>query len=1124
MASLVGVLLRHRPVRREADVRAQCDPDRPVVGAVVRHNESAIYRHDSIPVAGAGHAERLATCSHELRRCERHDPEQTRRGGLGAGDEGPLDEGRIERDPDGPERRVLLENGERLAVLLENDPIPLPGGGYPQRIHLHREGLDGREDQERCALPRFRPCELFHSPAGSRKGARAAEARRPEPDEPLGEFRVLFAARRIARVFNHFSTAGQERRTPTCVDWFVVKEIRTVHRLLESHAARMPDATAIIAPGRSPLSYRELLRQTQYVVSVLNSAGVGRNDVVAVALPNGPELATALFGVMAGATCAPLNPALTAVELDPVLEDLNARALVTTPGANSPAVAAARARNVPVIELTPLTREAAGRFSLSSQRHGQRPCTPGFARPDDVGLVLHTSGTTSRPKLVPATHEQLVVAADAIATSLALTERDRCLNVVPLFHGHGLRGALLASVSAGGSIVCMPGFDAAQFFDQIREFRPSWYKAMPTIHQTVVERASRHTDILARYPLRFVRSGAAGAPPTLLAKLEATFGVPAIDAFSMTECAQIASNPLPPRARKPGSVGVATGAEIGLMDEDGRLLPAGERGEIVVRGPTVATGYMNDPEATRLAWAHGWFHTGDEGYLDEDGYLFVTGRIKELINRGGQKISPAEVDEVLLAHPSVLEAVAFGVPHVTLGEDVAAAVTLRPGFAAVASEVRSFAAQRLAPFKVPRRIEIVDQIPRGPTGKPQRLGLAATLGLAGSGDSRPVFVPARTATERALADLWRDTLHVDAGLHDDFVELGGNSLLAAELFTRIQQTFGKNLPITTLLEYGTLARLANRIDQADLETPWSSVIALQKEGVGSPFFCIHGGGGYVSCFADLARQLGSDRPFYGIQARGLDGMQEPLNDIVSMAGNYVEEIQRIQPRGPYLLGGFSAGGIVALEVARQLQDRGQAVALLAVIDFGPALISGRTDPGTRRLLSDALVDFRFWVVDFLRLSWGHKLFIMKLVIGNLDQRVRRRRDRVEQPSLPVRGNGEARDLPARMRAIAAAMHHAVCAYTPRAYAGRVALFRARPRPFARPLGRDLGWRAIASEGADVEVVAGYDVGVHEGILYEPRVQVLAQKLRAHLDRASARAAVGAGSAAFASDPSGGRPL
>ena len=466
---------------------------------------------------------------------------------------------------------------------------------------------------------------------------------------------------------------------------------RTTHsclrQLVQEQAERNPDAVAILAPGRRPLTYGGLSHHLVKVVEALNSMGVGRNDRVALVLPEGPEMAVAIISIAAGATCAPLNPACRASEFDFHLADLHAQVLLAPSESTSPAVAVAHARGIPILELTPMSEGEAGLFTLkqgvqgSGSEHSEqlrpKPLQAGFAQPDDIALALHTSGTAARPKLVPLTHRNICASAHNIRAALELVDSDRCLNVMRLFHIHGL-STIFASLAAGASVICTEGFSAPRFFEWMEAFHPTWYTAAPTIHQEILENAVHHPGSMARSLLRFIRSASSAMPRQLMAEMERVFHIPIIEAYGMTEAApQIASNRLPPSRRNPGSVGPAAGPDVAIMDEAGNLLSPGENGEVVIRGANVMLAYENNPEANSSAFVRGWFRTGDRGHLDAEGYLYITGRLKEIINRGGEKISPREVDEVLLDHPAVAQAVTFPVPHSTLGEDVAAAIVLR---------------------------------------------------------------------------------------------------------------------------------------------------------------------------------------------------------------------------------------------------------------------------------------------------------------------------------------------------------------------------------------------------------------------------------------------------------------
>lgn len=505
-----------------------------------------------------------------------------------------------------------------------------------------------------------------------------------------------------------------------------MSSIRTLQDLL---AVGRGDAAAVTAPGARDLTYDAFRKLVAGTIATLNGFGIGRNDRIAIVLPNGPDMATTFVAVATGATAAPLNPAYKADEFEFYMSDLGAKALIVEAGSKSPAIEVARKLGITVLTLTPDAGGIAGTFTLSGGVP-KAAANPGTGASDDVALILHTSGTTSRPKIVPLTQANVTASAQNIATSLEFSDADRGLNIMPLFHIHGLIAGLLAPLSRGGQIFCTPGFNALKFFAWMEECKPTWYTAVPTMHQAILARAGHNKATIARYPLRFLRSSSASMPPQLISELEATFNAPLIEAYGMTEAShQMASNPLRGK-RKPGAVGLPAGPEIAIMDEDGNLLGTGEIGEVVIRGANVTQGYENNPKANASAFTNGWFRTGDQGMIDAEGHLSLTGRIKEIIIRGGEKISPREVDEALLDHPAVEQVVTFALPHDKLGEEVAAAVVLREGQAATESELRDFLSARLAAFKTPRKIIFLAEIPKGATGKLQRIGLAQKLGLA----------------------------------------------------------------------------------------------------------------------------------------------------------------------------------------------------------------------------------------------------------------------------------------------------------------------------------------------------------------------------------------------------------
>ncbi|MGI9622015.1 MAG: acyl--CoA ligase [Acidimicrobiales bacterium] len=481
------------------------------------------------------------------------------------------------------------------------------------------------------------------------------------------------------------------------------------------------ESVALIAEAGT-LSWKELRYHVDRLAAQLRAAGLGPQDRIALVLPNGPAMALAFLAVTSVGCAAPLNPKYREDEFRFYLEDLAADALLA-PIDEMTQARSARSAGTLMIDVSGEFPDIA--FSCPAGSAGSSTSVVSVS-PDNIALVLHTSGTTARPKIVPLSQRNLCDSAASISQWRELTATDRSLNVMPLFHIHGLVAGMLAPLAAGGAVIATEGFDAFKFQGWLDRFEPTFYTAVPTMHKMILARAGDP----AQTSLRFIRSSSASLPPPVLSELESHFGVPVIEAYGMTEAShQMTSNPLPPGRPKPGSVGLATGIEMVTLDSEGNVLPHGERGEVAIRGKSVMDGYEANPSANGSAFANGWFRTGDEGAIDDDGYLTLTGRLKEQINRGGEKISPLEIDEVLLAHPEVAQAVVFGVQHPKLGEDVAAAVVLTDNSELTPAQVREHAKESLAGFKVPREVLVVDEIPKGPTGKVQRVGLAEVFGL-----------------------------------------------------------------------------------------------------------------------------------------------------------------------------------------------------------------------------------------------------------------------------------------------------------------------------------------------------------------------------------------------------------
>jgi acyl-CoA synthetase (AMP-forming)/AMP-acid ligase II len=474
--------------------------------------------------------------------------------------------------------------------------------------------------------------------------------------------------------------------------------------------------TAIIVPEQNlRISYANLREQVTALAESLAAAGIEPGDRIGMAMPNGLACVVSFLASSMAGTSAPLNPGYKDEEFQFYLEDTHAKVLLLPPDGLDDARNAAQAKGVRIMIVE---TDANGTVSLRGATERKTIPAPAI---DDVALILHTSGSTGRPKRVPLSHKNLSISARNVARSYALTDQDVSLCVMPLFHVHGLVASTLATLATGGTVVVPGKFNAMNFWQTAEAYGATWYSAVPTIHQLLLARVKKDAPKPAgAEKLRFIRSCSASLPPQVLHDLEASFGAPVLEAYGMTEAAhQMSSNPLPANGpHLPGSVGVGTDVQITIADDKGNHLKPHERGEVCIKGPNVITGYENNPEANATSFFDGWFRTGDQGFLDDNGYLTLVGRLKELINRGGEKISPREIDEVLLAHPAIAEAVCFGVPHKMWGEEVEAAVTLKGD--ASAADLVAYCKEKLSDFKRPKQIHITEAIPRTATGKIQR--------------------------------------------------------------------------------------------------------------------------------------------------------------------------------------------------------------------------------------------------------------------------------------------------------------------------------------------------------------------------------------------------------------------
>ncbi len=854
-----------------------------------------------------------------------------------------------------------------------------------------------------------------------------------------------------------------------------------IREFIQEQAAQHAAAPAILAPGFGVLTFRDLDSAAGRVGAALAGLGLTKPSRVVLVCSNGPQAAVGFLGLAAHVACAPLNPAYSAGEFEFFLADLRPQAVVVEAGLHSAVRQVAAALHIPLLELKLRASGLAGDIDLHPG-DASLPGSPsgGIPNPEDLALLLHTSGTTSRPKLVPLTQANLLVSARHIAASLALTPADRCLNVMPLFHIHGLEAAVLASLAAGASVVCCPGFVAPRFFDWIEEFQPTWYTAVPTLHQLVLARAKSGKQLPVRTSLRFIRSCSSALPPSLMEEMELVFQVPVIEAYGMTEAAhQMASNPLPPAQRKPGSVGIAAGPELSIMNDAGSLLLPGATGEVVIRGPNVTAGYAENPVANAAAFTQGWFRTGDEGWIDAGGYLFLSGRKKEIINRGGEKIAPREIDEALLAHPAVAQAVAFSAPHSLLGETVAAAVVLKPGESTTGTALREFAGRRLAAFKIPEKILFLDEIPKGPTGKIQRIGLSARLGVAEIrpvAAARPAFVAPGSKTEKRLAAIFAGTLAVGpVGLHDRFFDLGGDSSLCAVLLARIAASEGMEISFVEFTADPTVEGVSKLL-AAPPEQPSASLqsapqefhLVVSAEPSTPALFCVPGSFGDLAAFFSLARSLGPGQPLtaFRLPPRGSGGYR-----LEELAARYVAELLALQPEGPYHLAGVCTGGFVVYEMARQLSTTGKDVGLVALLDCYNHAWAGRIGALARSHYRLQLL-YRRFLYQQRKLRHAGISGAGPYLRRKIGALLATERQRIQR--LPIRS--------------------AAARYLPPVWPGSLALFRVEEPHVGGFDYPDMGWRGMAQGGIVLHDLPGN----HLEMLSEPNVKLVAEKLLAAL--------------------------
>ncbi len=701
----------------------------------------------------------------------------------------------------------------------------------------------------------------------------------------------------------------------------------TVASIIAHHVAARPESPAILLSKDDVLTYGALGARINAFGAALRAEGLGHSARVAIVLPDGFELAVAIVATVCNAVAVPVNPKLTAAEIDNLFSRLRIDAIVTSSHVNTAARDWAARHGIRQFEVT---GSGCGTFKISAAANVthaplDEPMMPArILQPDDLALILQTSATTGRPKLVPITHRSLVVNAERRRHSYNLTPDDRSFCVAPLYYARAIKEDLLQALLAGASVACPDRESDGDFVDWLVSLKPTWYLGGPTFHLTVLEQARTRGELPIDHCLRFIRVGSAPLTAAMREELREVFGVPVLANYASTECGVIATSSVAPEDQKPGTVGRPWPAEVAIRADDGRLLPAGEAGEIVVRGPTVTQGYLDDEEANRTTFVDGWFRTGDLGSIDAEGFLTILGRIKEFINRGGEKISPYEIENALLLHPDVREAAAFAVPHPRLGENLVVAVVLKPGATATPADIKKFLGDRLVPFKIPQQVLVKTELPKGATGKISRRALAEEAGHSVR-EPAPPLAPLHSQ----ILEIWQALLgRSDIGIDDDFFEMGGDSLLTTQMVCEVEEATHQKIPPSALRSVFTIRELATTVLRGSSKS--MELVTCAKEGNGTPFFFCHGDYTSRGFYAlRLADKLKGNEPVFLVHPYP---RPDPKLTIEEIARAYVPQILEMHPSGPLHLGGHCNGGVLAWEIARQLELLGRKVKLISLID------------------------------------------------------------------------------------------------------------------------------------------------------------------------------------------------
>jgi acyl-CoA synthetase (AMP-forming)/AMP-acid ligase II/thioesterase domain-containing protein/acyl carrier protein len=859
-------------------------------------------------------------------------------------------------------------------------------------------------------------------------------------------------------------------------------------------AANFADAPALLDANGLAVSFTDLLASVERIHAKLHALGLSPNSRLAAVLPDSAETALLLLAGMSFCQIAPINPRLPTPEILAALRAVRAEAVLVQESSGHALWESIDAAGLPIIAA--ITASPLGDADLTAKGPLGEPGKSVREPPggDSILLVVQTSGTTDHPRVVPLSHNNLLRMMRANCRALELHPTDRCLSIMPLFHIHGL-GAVICSLLGGGSVVVMNGFVPDEFFPACEQFRPTWYTAVPSVHQAILAAAPWHASAVSRIAsgrmLRFIRSGSAPMPAGVAERLEKCFGTVYIEASGATEAsAYLCTNRI--RDRRIGSVGrPLDGVELRIIDENAHDVPTGSTGELIARSPGIFSGYEGAPQATSAAFLDGWFRTGDLARQDSDGFYYLTGRLKEQINRAGMKICPRQVDDALLTNPNVSEAATFAIPDPVVGEEVAAAVVLRPGARLTELELQRHCSGMLADFKVPRRIVFVDRLPKNSTGKLQRSRLATLLKLDREA-AEPVSPETRASvrpSEQLLQRIWcqilvRGSVPVDVS----FQGLGGDSMQAVAMCVEVERMFGRQIPLAALFTHGTIQKLADLLESDGWKgRPGVPVILRKGSGAAIPVFCLPGIGGNVYSYHSFATRIRADVPVIGLPLPGTDGLEPPLRSIPAVAERFWQEIVTMGVPRALRLVGYSFGGRVAFELARVAQRENCPIDLLVLLDTPgpgwprPLPLPARLGVHARRLWSTPISSWPGYFTS----RWARKGQLARPEIARL----------MHRPTCDT--------ATAVHEELIHACDEAACHYKPRPIDVPITLFRAEQCVWKDSDVSDpsMGWKLLAGGGLKVRTIPGS----HGTIFHDANVQALSDAMNRELDALDAGA-------------------